>query len=187
MRVLLYKLESVLQAKIPGAIVEFGCYIGTTSLCIERLLSQIDPTRSFHVYDSFEGLPEKSTYDESSAGIDFKEGQLATSKKEFVTTFKKANLRLPMVHKGWFSALQPTDIPDQIAFAFLDGDYYESIYRPLEHIWPRLSSGAVVIIDDYQNDALPGASKAVDNWLKTHPVASFRIEASLAMMVLPVM
>ena len=42
-----------------------------------------------------------------------------------------------------------------------------------------MSEGSTVIVDDYQNAALPGAAKAVDEWLNTH-TANLRVEASLA-------
>ena len=63
--VLLRELEKVLQSGAAGNIVEFGCYVGTTSLFIRRLLDAYDFTGEFHVYDSFMGLPEKTQLDAS--------------------------------------------------------------------------------------------------------------------------
>jgi len=153
---------------IGGAYVEFGCYSGTTSLYLQRLLATDMRHREFHVYDSFEGLPEKTTPDISPVGEQFIAGELAASKKAFILNFKKAGLPLPVIHKGWFGNLNEEDIPDMIAFAFLDGDYYDSILDPLRLIWPHLSPGAIVVVDDYANEALPGAQKAVDKWLQIH-------------------
>lgn len=184
LKVILYELEKTLKKSVDGAIVEFGCYAGTASLFIARTLKIASPNRSFHVYDSFQGLPEKSAKDQSPAGTQFTVGSLASSKQAFIANFKKAGLVLPVVHKSWFSDLTPHEVPQQISFAFLDGDYYQSILESLRLIWHRLSPGAVVIIDDYQNEALPGASKAVDEWLKTHAVARFRVESSLAVLTL---
>ncbi len=96
--------------------------------------------------------------------------------------FKKAGLPLPKIKKAWFSELTPADLPDKIAFAFLDGDYYESIMDSLRLIWSKLSEGAVVIVDDYANEALPGAAKAVDEWLRNHK-ARLKAEQSLAIIV----
>jgi O-methyltransferase len=129
--VILDELEKTFQKGLVGAVVEFGCYIGTTSLFIRRLLDSLDITREFHVYDSFEGLPPKSKADESGAGEQFRAGELAVSKKEFLRQFQRAGVRPPMVHKGWFKDLTNQDMPDLIAFAFLDGDFYESIYDSL--------------------------------------------------------
>lgn len=164
-----------------GAVVEFGCYAGTTSLFIRRLLDTIAPQLPFHVYDSFAGLPPKAPQDASPAGTQFVEGELQVSKKQFLMNFKKARLRPPVVHKAWFDELSPEDVPERISFAFLDGDYYHSVRVPLRLITPRLSPGATIIVDDYANEALPGARRAVDEWLsKERQHYSLSIEHSLA-------
>ena len=160
-RVILHELTRTIAAGAPGAIVEFGCYKGTTSVFIRRLLMLLGDARDFHVYDSFEGLPPKSAQDTSGAGEQFVAGALAVSKKQFLAEFHKANLTPPIVHKGWFSELPETAVPDQIALAFLDGDFYQSIKDSLRLILPRMSPGGTIIIDDYAREALPGAAKAV--------------------------
>ncbi len=164
-RVILSELEQVLDANIDGAVVEFGCYIGTTSVFIRRLLDARGDNREFHVYDSFEGLPPKTSQDNSPAGTQFQAGELSVSKKEFLKEFQKAGLRPPKVHKGWFSELSETDVPHNIAFAFLDGDFYESIRDSLRLVLPRMKAGGTIIVDDYAREALPGAALAVDELL----------------------
>lgn len=164
--VILGELEKTLP-RLDGAVVEFGCYIGTTSLFIRRLLDAYGDAREFHVYDSFEGLPLKSRQDESRAGEQFKAGELAVSKKQFMREFQKAGLRPPAVHKNWFSNLTPADVPESIAFAFLDGDFYESIRDSLKLVLPKLQASGVIIIDDYAHEALPGAARAAHEFF--HP------------------
>lgn len=164
---LLAQLEMKLTDTDSGSIVEFGCYVGTTSLYIQRLID-VYGQREFHVYDSFAGLPEKTSQDASPAGEQFRAGELHAAKKDFIMNFKKAGLRLPRMHKAWFNELTAVDVPDDIAFAFLDGDYYDSIMDSLTLIWPKLQPGAVVIVDDYMNEALPGAARATDEWLRSH-------------------
>ena len=159
--VVLSELERVLDNKTPGAVVELGCYIGTTSLFIRRVLNERKEDRPFHVYDSFEGLPPKSTQDSSAAGVDFKAGELAVSKKQFLEQFRRAHLEPPIAHKGWFNDLTATDLPDKIAFAFLDGDFYESILTSLQLVWPRLDDNGIITIDDYRRETLPGVERAI--------------------------
>ena len=96
--VLLRELEKVLQSGAAGNIVEFGCYVGTTSLFIRRLLDAYDFAGEFHVYDSFAGLPEKTQLDASAAGEQFKAGELLAPRKTFIQNFKKAGLKLPTIH-----------------------------------------------------------------------------------------
>lgn len=177
--VILRELEAVLTAGVAGDVVELGCYVGTTSLFLQRLLRQYAPDKTLHVYDSFAGLPPKSVKDQSPAGEQFKPGELHTGKSQLIKHFKQAGLPLPVIHKGWFSELTPQDLPAQISFAFLDGDFYDSINQSLQLVWPRLVPRAVVLVDDYQSEALPGAKRAVDEWLRSHS-ARLRTEASLA-------
>ena len=120
----------------------------------------------------------------SPAGEQFKAGELLASKKELIRNLKQAGVPMPHIKKAWFSDLTNDDIPHEISFAFLDGDYYDSVRDPLRLIWPYLSAGAVVVVDDYANEALPGAAKAVDEWRKIHELRAFQVEASLAIMKL---
>lgn len=179
LQIILGELEKVLP-KLDGAIVEFGCYIGTTSLFIRRLLDALKATREFHVYDSFEGLPSKTPQDESRAGDQFQAGELSISKKQFVQQFQKAGLRAPVIHKGWFGSLGNADVPEQIAFAFLDGDFYESIRDSLKLVLPRIQQGGIIIIDDYAREALPGAAKAAHDLLSPAQQTHLQVVNNLA-------
>lgn len=175
-------LEDVLKHDVAGDVVELGCYVGTTTLFLRRFLLQHGSDKALHAYDSFAGLPPKTTEDASPAGEQFKAGELRAPKQEFVKHFRQAGLPLPIIHKAWFSELTPDDMPDKIAFAFLDGDFYSSIYDSLKLVWPRLSEGAVVVVDDYQSEALPGTKRAVDEWLATHPARLQVAASSLAIL-----
>lgn len=170
--VVLRELEAVLSRNVPGNIVEFGCYIGTTSLFIRRLLRSTGQSkeRQFHAYDSFEGLPLKSPQDESTAGTAFQSGELSVSKKRFLQEFTRAGLQPPVTHKGWFKDLPPESVPEQIAFAFLDGDFYGSILDSLRLVWPRLAPGGVITIDDYGREALPGVERAVHDFFQNESI-----------------
>lgn len=177
--VILRELQSVLQNNVEGDITELGCYKGLTTLELQRHLKNHGSLKLLYAYDSFAGLPPKVQQDRSPAGEQFMAGELPASKHEIIKIFKQAGLRLPIIKKAWFSDLNPEDLPETIAFAFLDGDFYHSILDSLKLVWPRLCPGAVVIVDDYQNEALPGAAKATNEWLVSHP-AHVKIEASLA-------
>jgi O-methyltransferase len=180
--VVLRELERVLVAGVPGDVTEFGCYVGTTSVYLAERLKSTD--RTLWLYDSFEGLPPKTAEDSSPAGEQFVTGELLATKKQLITNLKQARVPMPRITKGWFSDLTGADVPGKVAFAFLDGDYYHSVKDPLKLLWPRLSPGAIVVVDDYANEALPGAAKAVDEWLQGHQ-ATIKVEHSLAILQLP--
>lgn len=182
--VILTELQKILSKNIPGDVIEMGCFEGTTSLFIRRLIKLYKGERIFHVYDSFAGLPEKTAEDSSPAGMQFVKGELNANKKKFILNFHKANLTLPIIHKAWFNELLPADIPKSIAFAFLDGDYYESIKTSLSLIEKRMDPNGIIVVDDYQNEALPGAKKATDEWAKKMNY-SVRVEKSLAILTKP--
>ncbi|RYX79290.1 hypothetical protein EON76_01045 [bacterium] len=181
LEVILRELTKTIDRDIAGDVVEFGCYEGTTSVHLAHFLRSTN--KQLYLYDSFEGLPDKTTHDQSPAGMQFKTGELKAARKQLIKNLKQMNVSMPSIKKGWFSELLPNDIPEVVSFAFLDGDYYESIMDPLRLVWPRLSPGAIVVVDDYANEALPGAARAVDQWLQTHS-GTLHIEASLGIIQL---
>ena len=179
------ELEHTLRQNIEGHVVEFGCYAGTTSVFIRRLLNAYPNTiREFHVYDSFQGLPEKSSQDTNAAGVDFEAGKLFVSKAEFAKVFRNANLQLPVIHKGWFNELPESAVPNPIAFAFLDGDFYTSIIDSLRLVWPRMNSGGILVVDDYRRETLPGVERALNDFFQGKSV-SIRAEHNKAVIVKP--
>ena len=147
---------------VSGDYVEMGCYKGDTSLLLADIIRNVG--KKLWIYDSFEGLPEKSEADESVLGIYFKSGELLVTKREVKQRFLKAGLPVPVIKKAWFSDLTSEDLPEQIAFAFLDGDFYESIRDSIKLVAPKMSEDGVMIVHDYTNPALPGVKKAVDEW-----------------------
>ena len=175
------------QLAVPGDFVEMGCYREDTSLLLAEVLQRgirsrlemlvveklvEDPVENpvensekrLWIYDSFEGLPEKGEADKSVVGEEFRGGELVVTKREVKERFLRAGLKLPIIKKAWFSELAGTDMPEKIAFAFLDGDFYESIRDSLGLVGPRMAQGGVIIAHDYSNPALPGVAKAVDEW-----------------------
>lgn len=179
LRVILHELAATLDQQVPGEVVELGCYNGGTSVLLGQLLKPT--TKRLWLYDSFSGLPTKTIQDQSPAGQQFQAGQLTASRQLVEKRFRQANLPRPRIKRAWFADLTPSDLPEQICFAFLDGDYYQSLRDSLRLIWPKLQPGAVVVVDDYANEALPGAARAVDEWLVQHP-AKRRLEQSLAVL-----
>lgn len=177
--IIIRELRRVIEKGITGDVIEFGCYFGATSVILARMLKLIDKDRLLYVYDSFAGLPEKTKEDISPLGVSFKAGELLASKKQFIKNMLQAGVPMPQIKKAWFSELKPDDLPQKVAFAFLDGDYYASIVDPLKLLEPVLAPGSTIVVDDYANASLPGVARAVDGWLKKHR-ASIKVEQSLA-------
>ena len=163
------------QLKVLGDFVELGCYKGDTSLLLADILK--DTEKQLYIYDSFEGLPEKSAEDDSAAGENFRGGELYVTKREVKERFLRANLPVPVIKKAWFNELTDEDLPEKIAFAFLDGDFYESIKDSLKLVENKIVEGGVIIVHDYNNPALPGVAKAVDEWTNDKKVKIIKYES----------
>lgn len=132
------------------------------------------------IYDSFAGLPEKTAEDSSGAGRNFQKGELAVTKREVIDKIRKHGLRNVIIKKAWFDDLEDKDLPAKIAFAFLDGDLYSSIKTSLRLVLPRLEQQGIIIVHDYNNPELPGSSRAVDEFLRSHPNYKLTVRHTLA-------
>lgn len=181
--VIVRELKRTINSGVAGDVVEFGCYVGTTSVYLAQTLMDDGDKKRLYVYDSFQGLPEKSKDDISPLGESFKPGELFVAKKQFIKNMVQSRVTMPKITKAWFSELTDGDLPEKVSFAFLDGDYYASVKVSLRLIEKRLIPGSVIIVDDYANSALPGAAKAVDEWLIKHS-ATKKVEQSLAILYL---
>lgn len=136
------------------------------------------------IYDSFAGLPEKTAEDSSGAGCNFQKGGLFVTKREVVDKIRRAGLHNVIIKKAWFDDLEDGDLPAQIAFAFLDGDLYESIKTSLRLVLPRLNHQGIIIVHDYNNPELPGSSRAVDEFLRNHTSYKLTVRRTLAIIQL---
>jgi O-methyltransferase len=148
-------------ASVPGAVVEFGCYKGDTA----RLMREIT-RKDLWLYDSFEGLPEPGKKDVGASPA-FIQGAMAVDAGFVVSAFD--GLPMPQIFRAWFNELTPDQLPPSIAFAHLDCDLYQSIMDALKLVYPRLSTGAICLIDDYEWEHLPGVKIATHEFLSDKP------------------
>ena len=91
-------LQLTLDKHIGGDVVEFGCYKGTTSLFLMRLIMASGQQKRLWLYDSFQGLPDK-TAEDGTIGDEFRPGELAATKAEVVRNFAHANLPKTIIKK----------------------------------------------------------------------------------------
>jgi O-methyltransferase len=180
------ELTRVIEDDVPGAIVELGCYRGAMSVWMQAILDSLGASdREIHVFDSFQGLPEPRKED-----ADFhRAGEVVAGIEEFLATHNHWSLRHPLVHVGWFADTLAEQLPDQIAYGYLDGDFYDSITVSLEHCLPRMAPGGALLIDDYADteanprawDKLPGVKKACDDFFEGNsPVKALTGEGIMA-------
>lgn len=165
---------------VEGDFVELGCYKGYTSVLLGKLLAKTE--KRLWIYDSFAGLPEKTSEDASGAGANFRGGELLVTKREVVERIRRAGLRNVVIKKAWFNELTEKDLPERIALAFCDGDLYGSIKISLQLVYPRLVEGGIIIVHDYNNPELPGSARAVDEFLRVHLEIKLQIHYTLAIL-----
>ena len=161
-----YILDGLYSVKdIPGDVVELACNIGTTALYIRRLLNMLESDKIYHVYDSFEGLPEPEEVD----GDLCKKGDMQKNQEDLINSFLVAGLEIPVIHKGWFAEIPDNEYPDKICFAFFDGDFCSSILDSFCKVYHKMSKGGVIIVHDYEGAQLPGVKVACDYFLADKP------------------
>jgi hypothetical protein len=141
-------------------------------------------TRPLHLFDTFEGM---SSPGERDFDMDGKQANdlLRTQSKddpesvwcyapldEVRAGLARTGYDLSLVHfvKGKVEDTIPEHAPARIAILRLDTDWYESTRHELEHLYPRLSAGGVLIIDDYGHWA--GCRQAVDEYFASR---NFRV------------
>lgn len=171
----------LVKNNIQGDFVECGVWRGgSTMAAIDTLIKNGDNNRDIYLYDTFEGMSEPTEHDKVFTGTDAEE-LLNTSDKEDPTSVwcfsaldevqsNVGSLKYPsnLVHyvKGKVEETIPATMPAKIALLRLDTDWYESTAHELEHLYPLLVPGGVIIIDDYGHWA--GARKAVDEYIADH-------------------
>lgn len=159
-------LQYVLENDIPGDIVEFGCFVGTVSIFIRKMLDEYKSDRLFHVYESWKGLPKKHEKDYSSDQRQFSEGMFQINKQEFLGVFQNFGLRIPIMHDGEFANISDEDYPNRIAFVFMDGDFYTSTRDALDKIYLKVVNNGIILIDDCGWPPLPGPKLACEEYLE---------------------
>ena len=156
----LYLLDAI-KNNVEGDVVEFGCYVGESSKYLRRTLVDTESNKKLYVYDSFEGLPNLTQYEE---GTGWTQGGLKTTEQVLIDNFTNNQLEPPIITKGWFKDIQPESLPEKISFAFLDGDFYNSIYDSLKKIYNRVEDGGYICFHDYERNDLPGVKAAIQDY-----------------------
>lgn len=150
-----------------GDVVECGVWRGGMIASIATILGN---TRTYHLFDSFEGLPPAKEIDGESALIwqknkdgDFYFDNCAAKEDFAIELLTKIGVEYA-IHKGWFNETIPLFQPEKpIDILRLDADWYDSTFLCLEHFYPSISKGGIIIIDDYYT--WDGCSRAVHDYL----------------------
>jgi hypothetical protein len=165
-------IEVILREEVPGDFIETGVMRGGTVIFMRAVLKAYGvEDRTVFAADSFEGLPapnvERYPHDVDASwhlrpltevGVDFVKRNferygLLDSHVQFV--------------KGWFRDSLATAPVERLSLLRLDGDLYESTIDALVPLYPKLSLGGFLIVDDYN---LPACRQAVHDYRTEHHI-----------------
>ena len=170
-------VRHVVGKNVEGDIVECGVWRGGSMAAVARTLAALKQfDRRLYLFDTFEGMPPPGAQD-----INF-EGETAedlyrerngrgggsdwcrANENEVARVMSECGYDESKIHlvKGRVEETIPSRAPEKIAILRLDTDWYESTLHELEHLFPRLARGGVVIIDDYGH--WRGARQAADEF-----------------------
>lgn len=193
----LYKAaDYVSAAGIPGDLVECGVWKGGSSMLMAHMLVQRQDTdRRLYLYDTFAGMSQPTGRDKT-IGCDTPAMKEWMNKRKGThnewafapldevrrnmesTGFPQGNIRYV---EGTVEETIPRIVPDRIALLRLDTDWFESTHHELKHLFPLVSPGGVIVVDDYGH--FSGAKEAVDLYLRENsiPLLLNRIDYTVRM------
>lgn len=171
---------AVIRNGVTGDLVECGVWAGANSAAMARAImepvhywdenkriahaiGQQWPLRRVHLFDSFEGIPQAGPHDTEYLAAGHAAG---LSKCSIETTRQQMKAwgipeELLVYHPGWFSDTVASMMQTPIALLRLDGDLYDSTRVCLEHLYPLVSVGGTVIVDDW---TLSGVRRAMQEY-----------------------
>lgn len=180
-----YCVEEILRDGVSGDFIETGVWRGGACIYMRGILdAHCVEDRKVFVADSFEGLPTPDpAYPADSRDWHHGMAVLAVSLEEVEENFRRYDLLDEQVVflKGWFKDTLPKLAPEQkFSLVRLDGDMYGSTWDALIHLWPRLTPGGFLIIDDYTS--VRGCHHAVNAFRDQHKIKTelIRIDPAAA-------
>lgn len=177
---LIHAVDYIVAANVRGAIVECGVWRGGSMMAAAtRLLRRGVTDRELVLFDTFHGMTTATELDVDHVGRSARE-LMDDNDQETSMVWARAGLEVVQQNmastgypptmiryvQGPVEDTLPAHAPGQIALLRLDTDWYESTLHEMTHLFPRLASGGVLIIDDYGH--WQGARRAVDEYLASH-------------------
>jgi O-methyltransferase len=173
--------------EIPGAFAECGVWLGGSVAAILLTLKELGSVdRDIFLYDTFEGMTAPTEHDTSRFHQPAVEAwREAEQRRERIygglfdpSFFNEDAVRAKLLATGYpgerlhfvkgpVEETIPATVPDTLALLRLDTDWYESTRHELHHLYPLLSPGGVLLIDDYGH--WEGCRRAVDEYFAERP------------------
>jgi len=165
-----------------GDCAECGVFRGSSLLTLGLHLKQAGSTKRIYGFDSFAGFDDAVEYDLGLGGagdIEKHHGGFSNTSLDYVR--RRAHALglgdIVLLRQGYFRDALPREPNRAYSFVHLDCDIYESYRDCLHYFYPRLTPGAVVLLDEYNDPPWPGCNKAVDEFLQQRPEKLVKIES----------
>jgi hypothetical protein len=187
----------IISADIPGAIVECGVWRGGSMQVIAHTLLDLGVTdRELYLFDTFETMPPPGTHDVDVWGTHASETFDQALASPVFAYLPQDQIKAALVAtgypeekmhfvKGMVEETIPDNAPGHIALCRLDTDWYESTAHEMEHLYPRITAGGVLLIDDYGH--YMGSKRAVDEYIEKNGLTLLlnRIDFSGRLAIIP--
>jgi predicted O-methyltransferase YrrM len=156
---------------VPGIILEIGCAYGATTLFLNRYLDAVGIDKDYVVIDTFSGfIQEDLDYEINQRGKqkNLYTGKYAANKKKWFD----GTMQIHGIHRV-HSIQTDANLFDysslgKISFCLIDVDLYRPVKRSLSQIYPILSIGGIIVVDDCDPKIVPwdGSDQAYKEWCK---------------------
>ena len=165
-------VETVLADRVPGDLIEAGCWRGGVGILMRGVLEAYGARgRSVWLADSFRGVPPPSEddYPADAGDLNHTAEELAVPLEEVQGNFRRFGLLDDRVRflEGWFKDSLPAVRDNRWAVVRLDGDLYESTMDGLVNLYPGLAIGGYLIVDDF---GFPNCRAAVEDFRREHGI-----------------
>ena len=158
---------------VDGDIAECGVYRGATLIPLARYVQQCGSKKMLHGFDSFAGFAESINYDIKLGGAYLAHkhagGMSATSHGLVDLKLHRFGVENVRLHPGFFEKSLWDCADCRFSFVHLDCDTYAAYKECLEFFYPRVTTGGIILFDEYDDPPWPGCKEAVDNFLIDRP------------------
>lgn len=180
---LIEAVRYITENRISGAVVECGVWKGGSMMAAAHMLKEMsDVQRELYLFDTYSGMSAPTKKDvthfdvhaqallDSDDPLEKEAYHCYSSLEEVQENLSLTNYPPGKIHfiKGKVEDTIPAQAPEKIALLRLDTDWYESTKHELEHLFPRLVSGGVIIIDDY--GYWKGCKEATDEYIEFNKI-----------------
>lgn len=160
---------------MPGDIAEFGVYQGGSLAAWAKNVKLMDLRKHVYGFDSFEGYPDVAPID--TQGPDPKKSKSVFRGGLRETSYESVRAKIDGLGVGNVVTLVKGFYPEsfkgyehlRFCQVFIDCDLYEAHKAVLVYVYPRMVTGGIVMLEEYDDERFPGAKKALDEFLRDKP------------------